>query len=77
METLKTDIVGLPWWLNGKESASQCRRHGFSPWFQKIPHVPQPLSLCSGAREPELLSAHTIPREQTLLASTREKPEQQ
>ena len=22
---------GLPWWLSGKESACQCRRHGFNP----------------------------------------------
>ena len=21
----------LPWWLNGKESACQCRRHGIDP----------------------------------------------
>ena len=27
----------LPWWLSGKEPACQCRRHGFDPWFQKIP----------------------------------------
>ena len=29
-------ICGLPWWLSGKESASQCRRHGFNPWVRKI-----------------------------------------
>ena len=23
--------AGLPWWLSGKESAYQCRRHEFSP----------------------------------------------
>ena len=31
---------GLPRWLNGKESASQCRRHRrreFHPWVGKIP----------------------------------------
>ena len=28
---------GLPWWLRGKESACQCRRHGFYPWVRKIP----------------------------------------
>ena len=27
---------GLPWWLNGKESAFQCRRCGFNPWVGKI-----------------------------------------
>ena len=29
--------MGLPWWLNSKESACQCRRHGFDPWVWKIP----------------------------------------
>ena len=29
--------LGLPRWLSGKESASQCRRCGFSPWVGKIP----------------------------------------
>ena len=28
---------GLPWWLTGKESACQCRRHRFSPWVRKMP----------------------------------------
>ena len=27
---------GLPWWLSGKESACQWRRHGFDPWVGKI-----------------------------------------
>ena len=26
----------LPWWLSGKESTCQCRRHGFSPSVGKI-----------------------------------------
>ena len=29
--------MGLPWWLSGKESACQSRRHGFNPWVRKIP----------------------------------------
>ena len=29
--------IGLPWWLSGKESTCQCRRHGFDPWVRKIP----------------------------------------
>ena len=31
---------GLPWWLRGRRSAYECRRHrrhGFDPWFGKIP----------------------------------------
>ena len=27
----------LPWWLSGKESAHQCRKHEFDPWVKKIP----------------------------------------
>ena len=30
-------MVGLPRWLGGKESACQCRRHGFDPRSWKIP----------------------------------------
>ena len=26
----------LPRWLSGKESACQCRRHGFDPWVRQI-----------------------------------------
>ena len=29
-------LIGLPWWLSGKESACQCRRCGFDPWNGKI-----------------------------------------
>ena len=56
----------LPWWLSGKESACQCKRHEFSPWSGRIPDavdvdqlslcVLQLLSLCSRAQEPQLLS---------------------
>ena len=28
---------GLPRWLSGKETACQCRRHGFDPWVGKTP----------------------------------------
>uniref|UniRef100_A0AAA9S5H6 DNA repair protein RAD51 homolog 3 n=1 Tax=Bos taurus TaxID=9913 RepID=A0AAA9S5H6_BOVIN len=31
--------LGLPWWLSGEESVCQGRRHRFSPWAGKIPHV--------------------------------------
>ena len=27
----------IHWWLSGKESACQCRRHRFDPWVDKIP----------------------------------------
>ena len=29
--------LGFPGGLSGKESACQCRRHGFDPWVKKIP----------------------------------------
>ena len=29
-------IYGLPWWLGGKESTCQCKRHGFHPCVRKI-----------------------------------------
>ena len=35
-------LHGLPRWLNGKESACQCRRHKrcrFNPWVGKIPRM--------------------------------------
>ena len=34
--TLVKDRSGLPWWLSGKKSACQCRRHGFDSWVRKI-----------------------------------------
>ena len=27
----------IPKWLSGRESACQCRRHGFNPWVREIP----------------------------------------
>ena len=55
--------VGLPWWLSGKESICQCRRHkrcGFDPWVWKIPWrrkwQPTPVFLpgkCHGQRSLE------------------------
>ena len=49
---LHTFILGLPRWLNGKESTCQCRRHGFNPWSQKIPHGEKQLSPCDITTEP-------------------------
>ena len=61
---LKSSIWGPPWWLSGKESACQCRRHRFDPWSRKMPHAvgqlsraPQLLSLQSRAQKPQLLSS--------------------
>ena len=30
-------MMGLPWWLSGKEYVCQCKRCGFDPWVRKIP----------------------------------------
>ena len=30
-------MYGLLWWLSGKETTCQCRRHRFDPWVGKIP----------------------------------------
>ena len=32
-----SNILGLPWWLGGKESICQCRRRRFNPWVEKTP----------------------------------------
>ena len=47
-------ISGLPWWLSGKESSCQGRRHGFDPWSGEIPHALEQLSQRTTAIEPVL-----------------------
>ena len=39
--------TGLPWWLSGKESTCQWRRHGFNSWSGKIPHAVEQISPCT------------------------------
>ena len=41
---LQDNWVGLPWWLGGKESTCQSRRHRFNSWSRQIPHAAQQLS---------------------------------
>ena len=48
----KNTYEGLSWWLSGKESVCQCRRHGFNPRSGKIPHVTEHQSSRSCAPEP-------------------------
>ena len=38
--------IGLLWWLSGKESTYQCRRHRFDPSSGKILHAVEQLSPC-------------------------------
>ena len=74
-----THFVGLPWWLSGKESSCQCRRHGFNPRSGTIPHdAGQLLSLCSRACEPQLLSpcAVTTKAQVPTARAPQEKPPQ-
>ena len=75
---------GLLWWFGGQESASQkkkkesacqCRRNGFNPWFRKIPHAaeqigpyaatiePVPQSQEGTVTEPACLRAHAPQQE--------------
>ena len=44
----------LPWWLRGKESTCQGRRHRFDPWSGKIPRAMEQLSPYVTAIEPVL-----------------------
>ena len=48
----KEIVSGLPWWLSGKESIYQSRRHGFDPWSRRTPHAVEQLSPCATALEP-------------------------
>ena len=52
----KSSIWGPPWWLSGKESACQCRRHRFSPHADglKVDRSAQ----CSRAKTAELVAGH-------------------
>ena len=45
---------GLPGWLSGKESACQCRKHGFNIWVRRIPHASEQLSWCATTTKPVL-----------------------
>ena len=66
------DRGGLPWWLSGKESASQCRGHKFNPRPEKIPHATEQLSPRTTTTEPRVLKL-TCPR---ACALQQEKPPQ-
>ena len=46
----------LPWWLSGKESTCQWRRHRFDPWSRNILHAAEQLCPCALSTEPVLES---------------------
>ena len=49
---VKSEILGLPWWRSGWESACQCRGHGFEPWSGRIPRAAEQLGLWATTTEP-------------------------
>ena len=57
-------MMGLPWWLKGKESACQCRTHGFHPWMGKIPWrrkwQPTPVFLPEKSHRQRSLVGHSV-----------------
>ena len=64
-EDFRVFYPGLPWWLRGEESACQCRRHGFDPWFRKILHTVEQLSLRATTTEPVLYTPGAATTEPT------------
>ena len=52
----RRNILGLPWYLSGKESACQCRKHEFNPRSGKIPQAAEQLGPGATAIEPVLWS---------------------
>ena len=65
---------GLPWWLSGKESTCQCRRHWFDPWAGKIPHAAEQLSPCAITTETVLYSPGTATAEPCAAAAEAQMP---
>ena len=51
----KMDLIGLPWWCSGWESACQCRGHGFEPRSGRIPHAAEQLGPWATTTEPARL----------------------
>ena len=66
---------GFHWWLSGKESACQNRRHGFDPWVGKIPWrkkwQPTPVFLPAKSHGQKSLAGinHGVRKSQTWLSN--------
>ena len=60
---------GLPWWVSGKESACQCRGHGFDLWSGKIPYAMGHLSSAPQLPKPAHLEPCSATREATSVRS--------
>ena len=52
----RSALFRLPWWLSGKESTYQCRRHGFDLWSRKSPYAMVQRSPSTTTVEPVLWS---------------------
>ena len=56
-------VIGLPWWLNSKESACQHRSPRFYPWLRKIPRrrkwQPTPVFLSGKSHEQRSLLGYS------------------
>ena len=77
-----SQIFSTPWYLGGKESTCQCKKHEFDPWSREIPHVTEQLRLCTVTTEAcskasALQQAPSYCGEEPLLPAAREKPAQQ
>ena len=70
MCSLKTLVLGLPWWLSGEENPCQFRRHVFDLWSEKMPRALEPLSHCSTATETVLQSPRAAATEARCLEPT-------
>ena len=57
--------MGASLGLNSKESACQCRRHGFNPWLGKISHAKEQVSPSATTTEPMLYSPPAAATEST------------
>ena len=72
-------FLGLPWWLNGKESTCRYRRCGFDPWVGKMPWrrawqpTPYPCLENSMDRGAWRATVHGVAKSQTRGCNTREK----
>ena len=54
--SLQRSTGRLPGWFSGKETACQCRRHGFNPWSGKIAQASEQQNPCATTIEPVPLS---------------------
>ena len=54
-QTRYKELLGLPWWCSGWESACRCGGHGFEPWSGRIPYAAERLGPWATTAEPARL----------------------